>query len=462
MRAAHAAVLAMALAVAGGCQTADRAAYQAALERDEAGSAETEERQETPAATHPDSETRPAQSGQPYYDRFDIETVEPAERPENPNGIEAGLWLAVDRAERKARTSGSRIADPALNAYLHGITCRLAPEYCNDFRTYIMRVPAFNASMAPNGMMTIWSGLLIRAESEAQVAAVIGHEIGHYLRRHSLQRHRDLIERTDGHFAMAMFAGLLGVPSLADLAGQIAVLGQYAFSREHEREADGWGAVLMAKAGYDPGEAPKTWEYILAEYEAMGIEPRESARSTHPPSRERADALRELAAQLRERYQDADFVGRARFLDNLWRFRRSFLEDEVQVGNEVQAHLLIDRMIENGEDLPAAHFYRGELYRLIGARKPHADDEDAMEAYEAMEAEDRKQAALADALESYRASIAADGRPAMPRAHRSMGVVLKKLDRPEEARDAFAKYLERAPDAEDRPLIEMMISGAMS
>ena len=59
-------------------------------------------------------------------------------------------------------------------------------------RVYAMRQPDFNASMAPNGMMIVHTGLLAHMRNEAQLAAVLGHESGHYLRRHSVQNWRSL------------------------------------------------------------------------------------------------------------------------------------------------------------------------------------------------------------------------------------------------------------------------------
>src|SRR3712207_9320547 len=66
--------------------------------------------------------------------------------------------------ERKLRESKYVINDPELNDYLTGVLCRaVGPERCKGVRIYVVRMPAFNASMAPNGMMQVWSGLLLRA-----------------------------------------------------------------------------------------------------------------------------------------------------------------------------------------------------------------------------------------------------------------------------------------------------------
>lgn len=117
---------------------------------------------------------------------------------------EGGLWALMDREETRLRRSPFVVRDHGLREYLHGLACRLAGEHCPDIRVYPVRTPWFNASMAPNGMMQVWTGLLLRVENEAQLAAVLGHEIGHYLRRHALERLRDARSRS-------AFGQILGV-----------------------------------------------------------------------------------------------------------------------------------------------------------------------------------------------------------------------------------------------------------
>ena len=103
---------------------------------------------------------------------------------------EAGLWLVMDRAERDLKTSGSLVTDVGANEYLRDILCRLAEELCADVRVYLVRIPHFNATMAPNGVMQVWSGLLLRTQNEAQLASVLAHEIAHYRYQHSLEMFR--------------------------------------------------------------------------------------------------------------------------------------------------------------------------------------------------------------------------------------------------------------------------------
>src|SRR5882672_802504 len=201
-----------------------------------------------------------------------VADLKPAERPA-PNSNEAGLWMQVERTESQLRTSGTLVRDPALQAYIQGIACRVAGPHCDGIRVYVVRTPTFYASMAPNGMVRVGTGLLLRVANEAQLAYVLGHEIAHYLRRHSLQRWEDIRAKS---------------ANIANERDSIA-----AFSRENEREADQLGYELLVKAGYDPREAPRAWERLLAERSARSSAPPNPFFATHPTSAERLAMLRE-------------------------------------------------------------------------------------------------------------------------------------------------------------------------
>jgi predicted Zn-dependent protease len=87
---------------------------------------------------------------------------------------ERGLWMQMDEAERAMRTSPMVIRDPALNAYVRSVLCKVTGEdRCHNIRLYIVRTADFNAAMAPNGMLEVWSGLLLRVQNEAQLAAAM-------------------------------------------------------------------------------------------------------------------------------------------------------------------------------------------------------------------------------------------------------------------------------------------------
>lgn len=252
----------------------------------------------------------------PRFDRPDIA------------GDEGGLWAMMDREETRLRRSPFRLRDEALADYLTGIACKLGSSHCPDIRVYAIRAPFFNASMAPNGMMQVWSGLLLRVDNEAQLAAVLAHEIGHYLQRHTVERLRDLKSRA----AFGQFIGLFG---LVGLVGQLAALaGSLAFSRDQEREADRISIELMRRNGYDPREAALIWGNLLDEVRATpDVDPsRDSVLfATHPPSEERRATLDALSIGTSGAVFDAEYRAR------LAPLRFGLLADEIKRGRPWRA-----------------------------------------------------------------------------------------------------------------------------
>lgn len=338
---------------------------------------------------------------------------------------EGGLWAMMDREERSLRRSPLVLRDAELRGYVEGIACRLGGDHCPDIRTFLVRTPLFNASMAPNGMIQVWTGLLLRMENEAQLAAVIGHEIGHYLQRHSVERLRDAKSR-------AAFGQVIGLFGLAGAVGQLALLaGAYAYGREHENEADRIGALLMHKAGYDVAEAGRVWNNLLAEARAReGQEPEKTSPlfATHPAAPERRDALDALAKSMPGGTTGADaYAAKTR------RFLDEWLQDEVKRGQHAESLVLLSRLAVAGNDPALAIFHRGELYRLRG----EAGDHDL-------------------ALGDYRAAAASPNPP--PQAFRGIGLIARQRGLRTEAAQAFGRYLELAPDAPDSPFIKAYVS----
>jgi predicted Zn-dependent protease len=337
---------------------------------------------------------------------------------------EGGLWAMMDREETRLRRSPFLLRDPALHDYLQGIACKLADKHCPDVRVYPLRTPFFNASMAPNGMMQVWSGLLLRVENEAQIAAVLGHEIGHYMQRHTLDRLRDVKSRS----AFAMFMAPFG---LVGLVGQLATVASlFAFSRDQEREADGIGLTLMRNAGYDPREASKVWDNLRAEAAAApGGDPGKSSPmfATHPASDERSETLARLAASA-----DGGFLGESEYAEKLAGLRFGLLEDELNRGQYGETLVLLDRMVSRAPERADLLYFRAETRRLRD-----------------------KEGDLDLALTDLRRAAASGREPAQ--VHRSLGYVLRKLGQDPEAGAEFARYIELAPDAADAGLIRTYV-----
>jgi len=334
-------------------------------------------------------------------------------------GDEGGLWALMDREEAKVRRSPFRIRDEGLNRYLSDMACRLGTDHCPDIRTYALRVPYFNANMAPNGMMQVWSGLLLRMDNEAQLAAILAHEIGHYLQRHSLQQLRDAKAR-------AGFAMLLAPFGVYGLVGQLALIGSaYAFSRDQEREADAISVVLLRRSGYDTREIPKVWANLLAELKTRSGSD-ESLDSilfaTHPTSEERRKTLEREAAG------GSGEVGAEAYRQQLLPLRFGLLEDELKRGQLDESLVLMERLVGREPGDAELLFFRGEVHRLRNA------DGDAA-------------AALAD----FEAATRVGQAPAV--TWRSLGYVHKAQQRPDAAREAWQRYLTLVPNAPDAALL---------
>lgn len=336
---------------------------------------------------------------------------------------EGGLWAIMDREEVRLRRSHFRLRDEGLQNYLGELVCRLGGGHCSDVRTYAVRSPFFNATMAPNGMMQVWSGLLLRIENEAQLCAVLGHEVGHYLQRHSLQRLRESKDRA----ALATFMGLFGV---VGLVGQIATIaGMMAYSREHEREADEIGLDLMRRNGYDTREAAKVWGNLIAELKSTpeSDPTRESALfASHPPAQDREATLAAAASG------GSGQTHAERFVERLAPVRPLLLEDEIRRNRPRESVTLLERLCANEPGSPLLLHYRGEALRARGQ-------------------EGDEQRALDDQL-----AAVATGRP-LAITHRSLGQAFKGRGDPQMARAHLEQYLQSAPAAADAELIRTQL-----
>ncbi|WP_428246080.1 M48 family metalloprotease [Ferrovibrio sp.] len=341
------------------------------------------------------------------------------------NTDEAGLWLSVEKAEREAQRSRYRMRDAEWNQYLEDIIARLSPEFRNDMRVYLIRTPHFNASMYPNGMMQVWSGLLLRVKNEAQLAAVIGHEIGHYVHKHSLARLRDLRARADFSVFLSMGLAAAGVGAMGNLTNLILIAGNFAYSREHEREADRYGIDAMARAGYQPMAASEVWQQMIEETEAdKNYKGQSLLFASHPASQERMDTLKTRANELGNKGDD--FASRYR--DHVRQIRFMMLEDELRLRQYDRSLVLLRRLQKEQPNDGELIFFEAEVYRLR------------------QESKDTTQAE-----ETYQRAIAAENPP--PEAWRALGLLQRRRRQHEEAANSFRKYLELRPDAEDRVII---------
>ncbi len=341
---------------------------------------------------------------------------------------EAGLWMYMDDIEQNLITSGRIETDPLLNAYVGGIICKLDPDFCDDIRFYIVKTPHFNASMAPNGFMQVWTGLMLRAQNEAQLAYVLGHEIGHYQRRHSLQQWRTVRDTSSVLIFLQLAAAGAGVGYAGDMAQLIALAGIFAYSRDQEREADDIGFEAMVNAGYDFYEAANIWQAVIEEHQAADHPDQFILFASHPSTSERVQTMQAKARQLEaegyrgRKYQD-EYLAQTR------PFRTEWLKNELRKRDFAASQVVLDYLLKTADVPGELYFFQGELYRM---RAQKGDMEKA--------------------IASYQKSLTYETYPAT--AHRSLGLLFWKTRRFEDAKVSFTDYLEMNPDAPDAEMIK--------
>ncbi|MEY3666575.1 MAG: hypothetical protein RL572_115 [Pseudomonadota bacterium] len=186
----------------------------------------------------------------------------------NPATGQGNLVMISERREReigleehnKVMQTMPVLQDPALTAYVNEVGQRLAavshrPDL--SFTFTVIDSPEINAFALPGGYVYINRGLMAYLNSEAELAAVLGHEIGHITARHAVQqqssgRLANIATGVGGIVAaVATGSGYIG-SQIMDIGSVWAQAGLSGFGREHELEADTLGAEYVLKAGYDP------------------------------------------------------------------------------------------------------------------------------------------------------------------------------------------------------------------
>lgn len=145
-----------------------------------------------------------------------------------------------------------RYADEKLQAYVQQVGERVAKHSHRNQLAYQFTVvdsPDINAFALPGGYIYIHRGLLAYLSSEAELAAVLGHEVGHVTARHSVQQQSQ--STAWGLLGQAVAIGT-GVGAAADVTGVLGSAFVRGYGRDMELEADGLGAQYLARSGYDP------------------------------------------------------------------------------------------------------------------------------------------------------------------------------------------------------------------
>ena len=363
--------------------------------------------------------------------------------PPKPETAEAGLWGLFDRTEIAARARADLNRDPELNAYVSQLTCRLAGDHCSDIRVYVMDRPVLNAGAGANGYVEVWSGLMLRASTEDELAFVLGHEIAHFLEEHSYEtlRRQKIISNTVmvvGFGAAA--AGVYYQVDVGDLIDAVYLAGVsnfFAFSQGQESQSDRMGLELAHKAGFDASAGAMIWRNQKEETAASSFrrvrmsDASGSAFRTHPLTQVRIGALETQAKQVG--FAGTTLEDRQHYRTIIRPHLQQWLEDEHRHRDFGRLLHLLDRLAADDEDLGVINYHRGETYRR---RREGGDDLLSANAYR----------------------VAVQYADAPVAAYRELGNLEARLGNADAARNAFNQYIALAPQADDLWIVEDQLS----
>ncbi|MCQ4234209.1 M48 family metalloprotease [Pseudomonas stutzeri] len=179
-------------------------------------------------------------------------------------------WLSLLRGQVR------QLSDPLLKDYVESSVYRLAEtSQLQDRRLefVLLESPHLNAFAAPGGIIGVNGGLFIHAQTEAEYASVMAHELAHLSQRH-FARGLEAQQRMQIPMMAAMLAGVVAAAAGAGDAGIAAIVSTQAaaiqaqrrFSRQNEQEADRIGILNLEKAGYDPRAMPQMFARLMRQY----------------------------------------------------------------------------------------------------------------------------------------------------------------------------------------------------
>lgn len=208
-------------------------------------------------------------------------------------------WLSLLRGQVQ------QLSDPQVKDYLERSVYRLAEtSQLQDRRLefVLLDSPQLNAFAAPGGIIGVNGGLFIHAQTEAEYASVLAHELAHLSQRH-FARGLEAQQRMQLPLMAAMLAGVVAAAAGAGDAGIAAIVSTQAaaiqaqrrFSRQNEQEADRIGLINLERAGYDPRAMPNMFGRLMRQYRYDQKPP--EFLLTHPVSESRIADTRNRAEQ---------------------------------------------------------------------------------------------------------------------------------------------------------------------
>jgi beta-barrel assembly-enhancing protease len=340
------------------------------------------------------------------------------------------LWRRVQKEQEVLNSSGLLYQDPELENYLNRIAKKLeansiAPDF--HFQIKVLKDPNMNAFAFPNGVIYLHTGILTRMDNEAQLAAVLSHEMTHCTHRHSLRVIRSIGDRPA--YLAAIQEGLAQISMVQNVARVLGVAGSLAvsgYTRELETEADLVGLDLMAKANYDVKESLIFFDHLKQAIEAEeGKEP--FFFGTHPSVDQRIGNATKWLAETNTG-KDGNVKNTEEFQARIQAVVLTNVGLDLQLGRFEIARNTVEKYLSIRPDDARAYFLYGEILR----QRDGQDDAKTAEAY-------------------FKKSIALD--PSMPEPQKAMGLILYKEGEKHLAKKFFETCLLLSPNDSDSAYI---------
>ena len=210
---------------------------------------------------------------------------------------------------RQIRSNRAYMDDADATDYINALGYRLVsngPNPEQPFQFFLIDDPSINAFALPGGFIGVHTGLITAAQSESELAAVLGHEIAHVTQRHIARLFQQ--QKQAGMASLAALAiAILAARSSPDLASAALAGAQYAnvqtalnFTRDNEREADRVGVQILDHAGFDPAAMPVFLERLQRAYRVYETNAPSYVR-THPLTYERIADVQNRVEEMRYR-----------------------------------------------------------------------------------------------------------------------------------------------------------------
>jgi beta-barrel assembly-enhancing protease len=347
---------------------------------------------------------------------------------------EARLWMRSEEEEDRLLRSGAHYENKELNTYVSSVARKLLPDDLGKYlklKVYIIKSAYRNAWAYPNGVIVVSTGMIARMENEAQLAALLGHEITHITHRHSIQEFRNAQSSSSFYTSIgAVFGYILGIS--VDLVGPIGARAAISgYSRERETEADMEGIELLRVSGYDCTEAPHLFMILQEELNDEEVE-EPVFYGSHPHLQDRIDNYNDYIKKMNFGTSTKLIVEKEMFL---LKTRSVIYENvfiDIALGRMKPALFCADKYILLWPKDPKGYYAAAEVRRQLNREKNSEK-----------------------IISFYNQAIRCD--PKFSEAYGGLGFVLFSEGNYPEAKNFLRKYVLLSPRAPDREYAEECI-----